>query len=1000
MVATSSCNILGLLIILHFIPIVLSSIANPRGFQERQPDGSMTPKMYLHGNAHNHHILDEEGYFILENNMGWFVYAELNEKEKLIPGTVPVGKTNTKNNQVEKNSFPRTDHFSEGTEIKVPENDEPKDSWYIEDRRTLDVNNRVPVKSGELKNLVLLMRFSDHKDRTLPTKANMDKYFNKLGGDPDCSPTGSIRDVFLHSSYGMTDIVSTIYGWVSLPESESYYANKKNGFSTVFVEAIHDALEIMDKDNQKGFSVDDFDSNKDGFIDLITFLHSGYGAEWGVKDCYGAHLKDRIWSHKHSLDYNKQWKSVDGTIVHAYHVSTILHGTCGSKIGRIGTVAHELGHFFELPDLYDSSGEGSGVGSYCLMGDSWGFDNSQFYPGMMSPWAKIKLGWVSPTILSDNGQYSLRASALAKEIFRINIGFHEDEYLLIENRQKIGFDKKLPESGLAIWHIDEKADQSSGGYPGQHGWPTNGKHYKVALLAADGNYGLENAAEKIFKNHLYHKNGVNKLLPSDNSSKGPFPNTDAYQGGLVKKSGVNIYDISDSGEVMTFKLSFKNYPPTPSTYAPTLPANMITKQITTTYEDTSGLSGNMFSIVAFNDLIIRGMHIHMMSITMANIEIWTKKGSYKEYVNDKSSWKNIATLKINGLGPGKSTPLPPGSFNPIKVKKGEMLSFYVTLARSTGMRYTTGTKEGNMFRSNSDLKILEGAGVAYPFGEAYVSRVWNGAILYQVEEEHIPTLMPTKTPAKPSTMSPTQSPISGPTNTEENQLITTFQGGSGSEGNMFTVKVASRSLVITGMYINILPMSNEKVQVWMRKGSYIGYDKDKTGWTKHVDTRITSKKGNTPTAIPASKFGAIKLDAHEQMSFYVTVVHYQGMRYTEGTKEGNEFVSNGDLSITEGKGLSYKFGASYAPRVWNGIILYRMQKGDTDSDQTLSPTMEPNKPNPSVNECTEWKKWNKKKKKCVEKCKAKKGKRYDWSKKKCVPIVERERRFLRRTLSS
>lgn len=333
-------------------------------------------------------------------------------------------------------------------------------------------------------------------------------------------------------------------GWITLSESEEYYSNGDYGFNKL-KEGIVEALDGLQ--NKPDFDLSEFDSNGDGIVDGFGILHSGYGAEFGGADCFGTSNVNRIWSHKGGID----WISSNNIIVDRYYVSSGLRNKCGSDIVRMGVICHELGHYLGLPDLYDATFEGSGVGAYDVMSQSWGFDGTGMYPPYLSAWSKVSVGWVTPTVIEEDGTYQIAASHDSDAAYRIDTGFPNGEYLLIENRQQNGFDSKLPHGGLAVWHIDENANQDVRGYPNQDEWPENGKHYKVALLSADGNYDLERGVNQGDVHDLWHALSANKELRSGGNK---FPNTDTYQDGVVNATGTRIYGFSASNNVMSFKV--------------------------------------------------------------------------------------------------------------------------------------------------------------------------------------------------------------------------------------------------------------------------------------------------------------------------------------------------------------------------------------------------------------------------------------------------------------
>ena len=296
-------------------------------------------------------------------------------------------------------------------------------------------------------------------------------------------------------------------------------------------------------DNTEGWDWSQFDLDGDGRLDSVVIIHSGYGAETGRTDMYGTEMRYRIWAHAfaYTEDDWMPWISSDGSVrLNGYAVTSALEGYSGVVPATIGLTIHEFMHTFGIIDLYDSSGRG-GIGAWDIMGYPYGHNGDGNYPGHLSTWSKLEAEWAQPEEITQDGFYTLRPLETSSDGYQIMLG--RSEYLLLENRQRLEFDRYLFGSGLAIYHIDDNMDrQGSAGYPGYPGWPENGKHYRVAMLQKDGRYDLEHDINIGDAGDLWLPGDV--LGPGRNNTV--FPNTDSYC-----RTRTHLCIISESGITIT-----------------------------------------------------------------------------------------------------------------------------------------------------------------------------------------------------------------------------------------------------------------------------------------------------------------------------------------------------------------------------------------------------------------------------------------------------------------
>ncbi|KAL3923590.1 MAG: hypothetical protein SGILL_001570 [Bacillariaceae sp.] len=572
-------------------------MASPMPYWEQQPDGQRI-RLRLNGDPYDAWVSDLDGYTVVRDpETHSFVYADDDGHGGLQPShdmvVAPSDEDDDQHRSLsmqkrEKHMRPSKrdcDNMICGDAMRSSKNPSqlrnlrgfmpPKDDFESQDEfDTFDIFNmthdtfndsdeegngrRLVRTTGTLRNLVIPLLWADHVNRTTHPVEDLDILMNVEGFHP-LAPTGSVRNVFLENSYGALQLNSTVVDWVVVNNTERYFSDDVGGRSRRIWEAIQYALWYLDENDLVDF--DYFDEDQDGKIDCITFLHSGYAAEFGGTDEFGAPWEHRLWSHKWGL-YVDPFVSKSGVQVLEYHISSSVWGRSNMKMGRIGVIAHETGHFLGVPDMYDTNGGGIGLGCFDLMANSWGFDGRQYYPPHMSSWTKLLLGWVTP-YFPHPGENEISAFQLwdpsKPQVFAITDGFPAGEFLLIENRQRRSYDYAMPQSGLIIYHVDHNSSPSkfrnslnTEGHPGQEGWPENGNHYGIAVLQADGEYDLEQHHNSGDEGDFYNADGVNQLQPCVDQSDCQYPNTDSYKEGLIQRTMVHISDISESGDMMTF----------------------------------------------------------------------------------------------------------------------------------------------------------------------------------------------------------------------------------------------------------------------------------------------------------------------------------------------------------------------------------------------------------------------------------------------------------------
>lgn len=322
---------------------------------------------------------------------------------------------------------------------------------------------------GSPRALVILVMT---RDQFFSMEDPNDFYFRMLNQDGfnDNGATGSARDFFNFNSGGQFAPQFDVYGPVLMNNPMKYYGkNDRYGYDEHADEMVIEALTKLD--DKVDFSI--YDTDDDGVIDNVYIFYSGRGEQ----DSYRS---DAIWPHSANLlDYdNAEEHYFDGKLANHYAMSNEINNTSGKPDG-IGTFVHEFSHVMGLPDLYATTYTSAFTpGRYSTL-DRAPYNNLGHTPANYSIFERMSLEWVEPTLLQQDGIYTLQPLSRSNEGFLIPTE-RPNEFFILENRQHEGYDAFIPGHGMLVWHIDFNQDI----------WDSNivnnsARHQYVDLVEAD-----------------------------------------------------------------------------------------------------------------------------------------------------------------------------------------------------------------------------------------------------------------------------------------------------------------------------------------------------------------------------------------------------------------------------------------------------------------------------------------------------------------------------------
>jgi M6 family metalloprotease-like protein len=504
-------------------------------FTFTNPDGT---KIQVRGWGDSFFAIFEtpDGYTVISDPAtGFYHYATLSDdKRTLLPSGTRVGAVDPTTLGVEKHLryHPNEVRKMASTAREIFG---PKPRWQIrreQKRLELDIKLKSlsggilpqpliqaapPAKgtTGNYVGLCILIQFPDVPGTI--TQLEVEQFCN-LPGYNQFGNNGSVYDYFRDNSGNLLNYTNIVTQYYTAQHNRDYYTNPDISCPIRAQELIREALDHL---VDQGFDFSQLSSDNNGYVYCLNVFYAG--------GCIN-NWAEGLWPHSWSLF--SEYPATEGKIFSDYQITYM-----GNEL-TLKTFCHENGHMLcDFPDLYDYGYESNGVGNYCLMAYGGYMAKN---PVQVNAYLKYKAGWASQVTAITPGVSNVPAGD--NRFFIYVNSCKASEYFIIENRQKQDRDTALPDSGLAIWHVDELGSND-------FEQMTSTNHYECSLEQADNNFNLESGDNYGDATDLFAS--PQNIEFSDETSPNAHWWNDA-------RSGLSICQISTSGPVMQFSHKPKN----------------------------------------------------------------------------------------------------------------------------------------------------------------------------------------------------------------------------------------------------------------------------------------------------------------------------------------------------------------------------------------------------------------------------------------------------------